>query len=93
MEKAAGLDLVSNGLLKIASPAISSQSAVIFNQCIEQAIFPDDVKIGKVVLSFKSGKKKALATINLYEYCRHLQETLKDCSTSNYTNILQTITC
>ena len=58
--KATGLELVSNRLLKIASPAISSQLTVIFNQCIEQSIFPDDLKIWKVVPSFKSGKKKTL---------------------------------
>ena len=91
--KATGLDLVSNRLLKIASPAISSQLGVIFNQCIEQGIFPDNLKIGKVVPIFKSGKRKTLGTIDLYHYCQHLQESLKDCSTGNYTNILQTITC
>ena len=83
--KATGLDLVSNRLLKIASPAISSQLTVIFNQCIEQVIFNDDLKIGKVVPIFKSGKKTTLGTINLYQYCQHLQESLKDCSISNYT--------
>ena len=92
-EKATGLDLVSNRLLKIASSAISSQLAVIFNQCIEQGIFPDDLKIGKVVPIFKSGKKKTLGTIDLYQYCQHLQESLRDFSINNYTNILQTITC
>ena len=56
--KATGLDLVSNRLLKIASPAISSQLATIFNQRIEQGIFPDDLKIGKVVPIIKSGKKE-----------------------------------
>ena len=91
--KATGLDLVSNRLLKIASPAISSQLAVIFNQCIEQGIFPDDLKIGKVVPIFKSGKKKTLGPIDLYQYCQHLQKSLKGCSISNYTNILRTITC
>ena len=91
--KATGLDLVSNSLSKIASPAISSQLAVIFNQCNEQGSFPDDLKIGKVVPIFKSGRKKTLGTINLYQYCQHLQESLKDSSTSNYTNILRTITC
>ena len=83
MEKLKGLDLVSSHLLKIASPAISSQLAVIFNR-IEQGIFPDDIKIGKVVPIFKSGKKKTLGTIDLYQYCQHLQESLKDCSISNY---------
>ena len=91
--KATGLDLVSNHLLKIASPATSSQLAVLFSQCIEQGIFPDDLKIGKVVPIFKSGKKKTLGPIDLYQYCQHLQESLKDCSIRNYTNILQTITC
>ena len=90
---ATGLDLVSNRPLKIASLAISPQLAVIFNRFIEQGIFPDDLKIGKIVPIFKSGKKKTKGTIDHYRYCQHLQEFLKDCSTSNYRNILWTITC
>ena len=58
MEKTTGLDLVSSRLVKIASAAISSQLAVIFNQCIKQGLFPDDFKIGKVVPIFKSGIKE-----------------------------------
>ena len=74
--KAIGLDLVSNRLLKIASPAISSQLAVIFYQCIEQGIFPDDLKIGKVVPIFKSGKDKTLGTIKLSAFSRIFERLL-----------------
>ena len=89
--KTTGLDLVSNRQLTIASPAKSSQLAAIFNQYIEQGIVLDELKIGKVVPTFKSGKKKTLGTIDLYQYCPYLQKSLKGCSTSNCTNILQTI--
>ena len=73
--KATGLDIVSNRLLKIASLAIASKLAVMFNQCIEQGIFPDDLKIGKVVPIFKSGKRRPweLSTyINIVSICKNL---------------------
>ena len=44
--------------VKNCLPSYTSQLAVIFNQCIEQGVFPDDLKIGKVVpIFFKSGKE------------------------------------
>ena len=55
--KATGIDLVPNNLLKVASPVISPHLSEIFNQCIEYGIFADDLKIGKVVPIFKSGKR------------------------------------
>ena len=55
--KATGIDLVPNNLLKVASPVISPHLSEIFNQCIEYGIFPDDLKIGKVVPIFKSEKR------------------------------------
>ena len=56
--KATGLDLISNRLLKIASPVISTHLTEIFNQCIEHSTFPDDLKVGKVVPIFKSGVRE-----------------------------------
>ena len=41
----------------MASPVISPHLSEIFNQCIEYGIFPDDLKIGKVVPIFNSGKR------------------------------------
>ena len=55
--KATGVDVVSNPLLKTASPIISSQLADIFNQCIVHGTFPNNLKIGKVIPIFKSGEK------------------------------------
>ena len=55
--KAARVHVVSNPLLKTASPIISSQLADIFNQCIEHGTFSNDLKIGKVIPIFKSGEK------------------------------------
>ena len=55
--KATGIDLVPNNLLKVASPVISPHLSEIFNQCTEYGIFPDDLKISKVVPIFKSGEK------------------------------------
>ena len=55
--KATGMDLISNRLLKIGSPAISTHLTEIFNQCIEHSTFSDDLKVGKVVPIFKSGER------------------------------------
>ena len=41
--KAAGMDLISSRILKIASPVISTHLTDIFNQCIEHSTFPDDL--------------------------------------------------
>ena len=53
--QATGLDLVSNRLLKNASPTVPFQLGVVSNQYIKQDIFPDDLKIGEFVPIFKSG--------------------------------------
>ena len=55
--KATGLDLISNRLLKIASPVILTHLIEIFNQCIAHSTFSDDLKIGKVVPIFRSGER------------------------------------
>ena len=55
--KVTGIVLVPNNLLKVASPVISPHLSEIFNPCIEYGIFPDDLKIGKVVPIFKSVKR------------------------------------
>ena len=88
--KTTGIDLVPNNLLKVTSPVISPHLSEIFNQCIEYGIFPDDLKIGKVVPS--RGKGMILGTIAQYQFCQLLQESLRNCFTSNCRNILRTIT-
>ena len=55
--KATWIDLISNRLLKIASPVISAHLTEIFNQCIEHSTFPYDLKVGKVVPIFKYGER------------------------------------
>ena len=55
--KAIRANIVSNPLLKTASPVISSHLADIFNQCIGHGTFPNDSKTGKVIPIFTSEEK------------------------------------
>ena len=52
-----GIDMIPNKLLKISAHVISSSLTDIFNYCTSLNIFPDDLKVAKVVLIFKAGMK------------------------------------
>ena len=75
--KATGLDLISNKLLKIASPVISAHLTEIFNQYIEQSTFPDDLKVGKLSQFSSLVKGTIQETIGQSQFCQHLPEYLK----------------
>ena len=49
-----------NKLLKVSKELISSSLARIFNECIQKNIFPDDFKVVRVTLVFKSGDEEDL---------------------------------
>ena len=55
--KSAGLDKISNKLLKAAGETIVSSLTYIFNLSINTGIFPDDLKLAKVTPIYKSGDK------------------------------------
>ena len=91
--KATGVDIVSNPLLKTASPVISSQLAGIFNQCTEHGTFPNDLKIGKVIPIFKSWEKDNLGNyrpISILSAFARIFETLLY---QQLYKFLQTIEC
>ena len=70
--------------LKTASPVRSSQLADIFNQCIEQRTFPDDLKIKKSPRSSSLGK----------DYPGNYRQIfLKSYCTNSCINFWQTIKC
>ena len=91
--KATGVDIVSDPLLKTASPVISSQLADIFNQCIEHGTFPSDSKIGKVIPIFKSGRKTIAEIITQYLHYLPSQEFSKRYCPNSCINVLQTVEC
>jgi len=55
-----GVDRISNRLLKQIKYELSEPIAVIINQSISQGIFPDKLKIAKVIPLFKSGDSHVL---------------------------------
>ena len=55
--KANGIDIIPNKMLKISAHVISSSLTDIFNCYISMNIFPDDLKVAKVVPIFKAGTK------------------------------------
>ena len=57
LNKSAGLDKISNKLLKAAGQSICETLLYIFNLILETGIFPDDLKQAKVTPVFKAGDK------------------------------------
>ena len=50
-----GVDGLSNKLLKFIAEEICGPLVVIINQCFQTAIFPDELKVAKVIPLFKKG--------------------------------------
>ena len=55
INKATGIDKISNKILKIAAPVIYKNLTGLFNLSITSGVFPSDWKIAKVSPLFKSG--------------------------------------
>ena len=55
--KANGIDMIPDKMLQISAHMISSSLTNIFNRYISMNIFPDDLKVAKVVAIFKAGTK------------------------------------
>ena len=55
INKATGIDKISNKILKIAAPVIYKNLTDLFNLSITSGVFPSDWKIAKVSPLFKSG--------------------------------------
>ena len=55
--KSCGHDEVSSYFLKVAANILAASLSYFFNTCFTQSIFPDCLKITKVIPVFKSGSK------------------------------------
>ena len=55
--KTYSLDSPRTEFLQPSAEIISPIIAMIFNQCIEEGVFPDNLKMAEVVLIFKTGCK------------------------------------
>ena len=55
-----GSDRISNKLLKLIQNEISDALTLIFNQCVSQNIFPDALKVAKVIPLYKKSEEYIL---------------------------------
>ena len=56
-KKSTGYDGISNEILKCCSPILEPYVADVFNKCLEQGIFPEPLKIARVIPLCKKGEK------------------------------------
>ena len=56
-KKSTGYDGISNEILKCCSPIIEPYIADVFNKCLEKSIFPQSLKIARVIPLFKKGDR------------------------------------
>ncbi len=60
LRKACGYDLISNRIIKATSYVAASHLTRLFNNCINQGIFPDIYKLAQVIPLYKGGDKENL---------------------------------
>ena len=56
-----GPDGISSSFIKLASNQLSLPLTILFNFCVENGIFPDSLKISKVIPIYKSGPKENMS--------------------------------
>ena len=80
-KKSTGEDGISNEMLKCCSPIIEPRFATIFNNCIEDGIFPDCFKTAKVIPLFNKGDRKDPGHYRPINFLSTLSKILKNCCT------------
>ena len=63
-----GLDGISSKLIKIIEPAIIKPLTLLINQVLNTGIFPDELKIAKVIPLFKKDDPTLLKIIDQFLY-------------------------
>ena len=77
--KASGLDNISSKLLKYAANAIAPVLCKIFNMCLQQGTFPDELKSARVIPIYKNGNKDELSNyrpISILPICSKIIEKI-----------------
>ena len=82
--KSAGATNIPIKCIKLVNVIISPIFTVIFNRCITEGIFPDNLKIAQITPIFKKGSKHFVAITGRYQCSPHLAKYLKSTSTNKY---------
>ena len=83
-DKCAGLDKISNKLLKPAGETIVNSLTCIFNLSNNTGIFPDDLKLAKVTPIYKSGGKTEGGNYRPISVIPAVETFLRNSSTDNF---------
>ena len=77
--------------IKLSNVIISPNLTVIFNRCVTEGIFPDDLKIAQITPIFKKDPKHFVVITGQYQCSPHLAKYLKSTSTNKYQLICKKI--
>ena len=83
-KKACGPDNISPYFIKVAAATVSEPLSEFLNCSFTFGIFPDILKLAKVVPVFKSGNKRVLLTIVLFPFYIVSPRFLKICYISDW---------
>ena len=72
--KASGPDNISVKYIKTASEFISTTLCEIFNKCVIEGIFPNELKIAKVIPLYKMVVSNNQVIIDQFLYCLHFRK-------------------
>ena len=83
-----GVDKISNNLLKEIKNIIAKPLTKIINQCIDTGMFPEQMKIARVLPIHKKMKITFLVTTDQYPFCLVCQRSLRESFITSFTNTL-----
>jgi len=92
--KGAGLDKLSNRLIRECADLISPHIAIIFNCCLATGIFPDDWKLAKVTPIFKQGDRSDMDNYRSISVIAAIAKSLRESFIISFLSIYpKTILC
>ena len=87
-KSSSGYDGLSNKIIKTIKNEISKPLTLIINQMIASGIFPDDLKIAKIIPLYKKGDINSITNYHQFLFCQHYQIYLNASYSFSYILIL-----
>ena len=91
VDKSAGPEDIPIKIIKMSASVIAPVLEHLFNKCLINGVFPDSLKIGKIVPIHKKGPKMNVATIDPQHFLVHFQKFLKYAFMNKCAHILQNL--